>query len=280
MADLALIAGTVPSNALLPTSAQQLVNFVASYLGINSLDLANVEGILISPTAPTSPASRDMAWLQTNSTSGVPQAIFVYNGGWQQLPVIPQSGAIEPTTPSTYQLFYNTTTGALEFFTGAAWTTAFWPRGATSGRPTSPAVGYVYYDTTIDLLLYWSSAGSWTTVEGSLNEIKIIDGLPPGSVATAWPGWIPHPSLVGTFPIGANATFPLGSSGGRTSFPWSASGEDGQAGSRDTPIISSIVIDGVNASGSVGSGPFTTPSGTVSIMPPWYGVTYIMKNVV
>lgn len=277
MADLTIISSTVPSDALLPTSAQQLVNFVAAYIGISSTDLANIEGVIISPTAPTNPADRDMAWLQTNAATGTPIAISIYNGGWQQLPSIVQSGASEPASPPNYTLFYNTTTGALEFFEGGSWTTAFWPVGPTTGRPTAPAIGYIYYDNTIALLLKYTASG-WSTVEGSVNEIKIIDNLAPAQVPTAWPGWIAHPGLAGNFPLGANTTFALGATGGRTSFPWSAIGSSAEGGARDTPLLSSITLDGTPAAGATGDGAGTTPSGTVSIMPPWYGVTFIVKK--
>lgn len=277
MADLTLTASTVPINAVLPTSAQQLVNFVAAYLGVSSTDLANIEGIIISPTAPTNPADRSMAWLQTNGTTGTPIAINIYNGGWQPLPSIVQAGAAEPSSPPSFSLFYNTTTNTLEFFNGSAWTSTFWPSGPSANRPTAPAIGYTYQDTTIGLLLRFTASG-WSTVEGAINEIKMIDNLAPASVPTAWPGWIVHPGLAGNFAIGADSKHALGSSGGRTTVPWTATGASAQGGSRDTPLLSQITIDGTTANGVQGAGNSSTANGTIDITPPWYGVTYIMKS--
>lgn len=276
--DLSIVAGTVPSNSVLPTSAQMLVNFVASYLGVASTDLASLEGIIISPTAPASPSDRNLVWLKTSNVDGTPQSLNIYNGGWQALPVTVPSGVSEPSNPASYSLFYNTTTNVLEFFNGTAWTSTFYPVGPTSGRPTAPAIGYTYMDSTIGLLIKFTASG-WTTVEGAVNEIKMIDNLNPANVPAQWPGWIVHPGLTGNFPIGADSKHALGSSGGRFTFPWSTVGNAAAGGSREQGLISQITLDGTSGNGGPSSGATVNTSGTVDITPPWYGVTYIMKQI-
>jgi len=274
MADPVLQPGTVPEDSTLPTTSQKLINFVAAYLRLTGL--SDLQGVIIGSSEPVV-TDRDKAWVKVDSGSNRAIGLYRYLGGWKQLPNVPLSGENEPANPRPGEMFYNTTAKALKSYIEGTWTTELWHKGATSTRPTSVPVGYLFYDTDISRLLRYTSSG-WSTVDGFIGQIIIADAMTVDEAQSRNPGWSVATSLGGKFIMGYDGDeYTQGSEGGRTTFPWAATGAAAQGGSREQGLINSLTIDGdsfVASSGSAGS----SKTGEIDIMPPYHTVLFLRKD--
>lgn len=69
------------------------------------------------------------------------------------------------------QIYFNSTTGRLEVWTGTEWIGAARPMsGDTASRPGTPGVGQLYFDTTLGKLIVWSGA-AWIEPDGGTPEV-------------------------------------------------------------------------------------------------------------
>lgn len=168
--NLFLQAGTAPSDAQLPSSAQALLDFMAQYMDIGGRGTFN--GLNFGPNTPP-PQNRSLPWFKTD-TSGNPIGLFAWNGtAWVMTPTIVANGP-------------------------------------TSSRPSSPANGAEYYDTTIGGLILWNaSANNWTTASGIVGDIKEVTALTLMAALAANPGWLQHTASSGCV-IGAADSNPNG----------------------------------------------------------------------
>ena len=274
MADPVLTPGNPPSDAQLPQSPAQLLNFVAAYLRLDGL--SGLQGIIISDTEPAV-SDRDKGWIKLDSGSGRAIGLFRYNGGWKAIPIILDSGENEPANAKPGELFYNTKAKAVKGFLDGGWTTELWHKGATADRPSAPPLGYLYFDTTINRLLRFVTNG-WTTVDGCIGEVRILDGMSTTEALGRNPGWSVFNTMAGRFPIGQDGDdFPAGDEGGRREFAWSAKSLSAQGGARDQGALTEISIDGTALSAATGT-TVGTKTGEVSILPPYRAVIFIKKD--
>jgi hypothetical protein len=156
--NLALNPGTVPALTPLPSSAQDLIDFVSEYTGIQGGSAFN--GINFGSNTPA-PQNRGLPWFKTDA-NGNPIGLFSWNGlAWV-------------TTP-----------------TNAA-------SGPSSARPAGPSSGSTYYDTTIGALIIWNgTAGAWTTASGTIGDIKEVITATLATALTNNPGWVQETSTLG-----------------------------------------------------------------------------------
>lgn len=276
MPDLTLQPTTPPVDAGLPSTASELINLVSAYLLVQGAE--NLQGVVISETTPAV-EDRDKGWIRIDPATARPLGLFVYQGTWVRLPVVVDSGAERPANPISGELFYNTTTGSLEYFGADGWSTNLIPSGNTAGRPAAAANNALYLDTEIGRLLRKTASG-WTTVDGGVGDVKMVTGISEEIALERNPGWSVFTSLQGRFPIGANVDYPAGSDGGNETVAWSGVGSAAHGGSREAPAISSITIAGEQIAAAAGMGNATNPlpEKTFSIMPPYFSVIFLRKD--
>ncbi len=284
MPSLVLQPATVPVDAAFPpASAQALVNFIAAYLQIGGATA--IKGVVISVTEPDA-ADRDKAWIKRDPGNNRAIGVYVYNGGWLPIPTIVPSGDAEPAGAKQGELFYNTTTDCLRIFDGTSWTSNLWHTGATADRPEDPPINYVYFDTDIGRLLRMTSQG-WTTVDGSVGEVRMIDAADENSALTSNPGWSVFGAMAGRFPIGQSELVPAQSEGGVTldemKLDWSAQGRSASGGAREATasFIAEVTINGTAARADGTKYDALTKIGsdkTVSLKPPYRSLIFIRKD--
>ena len=163
---LSIQPGTAPSNTPLPSSAQALLQFCAQYLLIAGGGSFN--GINFGANTPAS-QNRGLPWFKTD-VLGNPIGLFSWNGS---------AWVTTPTIIST---------------------------GPTSSRPTNPADGSTYYDTTIrTVILYNANQGAWTTLAGSIGDVKEVTSTTLAAALAANPGWAQHTPSSGCVIGGADS---------------------------------------------------------------------------
>lgn len=125
---------------------------------------ANFNGINFGSTTP-SPEQRDQPWFKTD-TFGNPIGLFSWNGlAWVAIPS--QLAA-----------------------------------GNSAGRPANPSLGTVYDDTTIGCTIKWNGA-IWTTLSGTIGDMKEVVATDLPTALTNNPGWVQHAASIGCVVGGA-----------------------------------------------------------------------------
>jgi hypothetical protein len=202
MPTIALQPATAPVDAQFPpASAQAMLNFIAAYLGVSGLE--TLTGINIGTATPAA-SDRDKGWIKLDPVSKRALGLFVYSSGeWVAIPVIASTGESTPQNPTKGELFYSTVTSSLSIYTGTAWTSNLNPTGTTAKRPTGVPVNYLYFDTDIGHLLRYTSNG-WTTLEGSIGDVKFVDLQDEQDALDKNPGWALYTVMKGRFPIAWN----------------------------------------------------------------------------
>lgn len=271
--------GSPPIDAPLPSTGQKLINFVAAYLQIDGL--GDLQGIIISDTEPVA-TDRDKAWIKLDAGSGRAIGLYRYLGGWVAVPVVIGNGEAEPAGAIVGELFFNTISKTLKIYTVDGWSNELWHTGTTVQRPTVRPVGYVFFDTTISRLIRWTAAG-WSTIDGCIGELRMFDGLTVAEAAERNPGWALFAAMSGKFPMGfEEGETAIGATGGRNSFPFSASGGKNNASSGSEYSMNGLTIDTKSVGGSGAlvnyAGATTTMNGTVDITPPFKAVIFMRKE--
>ena len=87
---------------------------------------------------------------------------------------------------------------------GSAWVTIpqTMASGSSDNRPSSPSIGQQYLDTTIGSVIIYSSGG-WTTLAGSVGDVKEVKAETLSDALTANPGWIQDADSKGKVIAGA-----------------------------------------------------------------------------
>lgn len=87
---------------------------------------------------------------------------------------------------------------------GSAWVTIpqTMASGSSDNRPSSPSIGQQYLDTTIGSVIIYSSGG-WTTLSGSVGDVKEVKAETLSDALTANPGWIQDADSKGKVIAGA-----------------------------------------------------------------------------
>ena len=285
MPNIAIQPGTAPVDAPFPpTSAQALLNFVAAYLGVQGLE--TLTGVIISATEPAA-ADRDKVWVKNDAVSDRALGFYVYAGGWQQVPFIIPQGDTEPAGAKKGELFYNTKLNALRMFDGTSWTTNLWPSGTTASRPSDVGSGYLYFDTDIGKLLRKTAQG-WSTFEGGVGDIKMVDFADEAAATEANPGWSVFEPLRGRFPIGANGDNLVPQQEGGTTLDemqltWSAKRRSASGGTREASatFIAELTLNGVakTADGTKADGLSDIGSeSTINLKPPFKALIFLRKD--
>lgn len=278
MPNLAIQPATAPVDAPFPpASAQAMLNFVAAYLGVSGLE--NLQGFIKSSASPAA-EDQDRAWLRLDPSSGRPLGIYVFNGQWTAVPLVVQTGENTPTAPKKGELFYDTK-GGVQVYNGSAWTTNLTPTGTTADRPEAPAIYSLYYDTDISRLLRYTSQG-WSTADGAIGDIKMVDADDEDEALSRNPGWVVYSAIAGRFPIGASDTYAAQTAGGSGVVAWSAKGRSGQGGAREATasFMAQISIDGteVVADGKKMDSLTDIGSGSFKTVPPYRAFIFLRKD--
>lgn len=281
---IALQPATVPVDAPFPpANAQALVNFIAAYLGVSGLE--NLDGIVVHHVEPPA-ADRDKLWLKLVGEGGRALGFHAYAGEWQPVPFILPSGEEEPAGARLGELFYNTKLGALRFYNGAVWTTNLHHAGDTASRPASPPAGYLYFDTTINRLLRFTVHG-WSTFDGGIGDIKMVDFANVEDALAKNPGWTVFASMAGRFPLGPTDDIVPQAEGGVTidemKLDWSAQARSAQGGAREanTSFVAALTLNGVEARADGTAYPALTRLGgdkTVNLKPPYKALIFLRKD--
>lgn len=284
MPSLAIQPANAPVDAPFPPpSAQALLNFVAANLGISGLE--NLTGCIISATEPDA-TDRDKVWVKKDESSDRALGLFVYSGGWLQIPFIVPSGANEPASPKKGELFYNTALKALRFFDGTSWTTNLWPSGTTASRPESVPVNYLYFDTDIARLLRMTAQG-WTTFDGGVGDVKMVDFADSEAALSNNPGWSIFGAMAGRFPLGVSEDITAQTEGGVTldemKVEWSAQRRSASGGAREpsATFIAELTINGVAATADGTKAEAMSKIGTdktVNLKPPFKALYFLRKE--
>ena len=220
MPTIAIQPATAPVDAPFPpASAQALLNFVAAYTQVSGLE--NLTGIIVGKDTPGA-NDRDKAWAKVDAATNRTLGIWVFNSGeWVPMPLIVPSGTT-PTSPRKGELFLNSASG-LQLYNGSSWTTNLFPMGATADRPKSAAVNDLYFDTEINRLLRNTTQG-WTTFDGAVGDIKMVDAQDLNDALTKNPGWVDYTSITGKFPMGYSGTYGPTTEGGGSPVAWTEIG--------------------------------------------------------
>lgn len=277
MPNLAIQPATAPVDAPFPpASAQALLNFVAAYLQVSGLQ--NLTGVIRSTTTPVA-ADRDKAWLKLDPANLRPIGMFVFTSGeWIAVPLVVESGDAKPAGAKKGELFYDAQSG-LQIYDGSQWTTNTFPSGTTADRPKGVPVNYFYLDTDIARLLRYTTQG-WTTIDGAIGDIKMVDTTDEDDAELKNPGWTVLTGMGGKFPIGASTDYGAGTEGGRSSIAWSAKGTAAAGGSRESPAIGAIAIDDkeIVSTPNRNNTPTAIDSGTFKIIPPYKALIFLRKD--
>ena len=277
MPTIALQPATAPVDAPFPpASAQAMLNFIAAYTAISGLE--TLTGIISSTTTPAA-TDRDKAWLKLDPASGRAIGLYVFSGDWVAVPLVAGVGDAAPTNPQKGELFFNTKYSTLQIYDGTQWTTNLYPTGTTSARPDDVPVNYLYFDSDIGRLLRKTSQG-WTTFDGAIGDIKMLDEQNEDTALTKNPGWVLYASMKGKFPLGWNDDNGPTAEGGRSSIAWSAKGTSAQGGNRESPAIGAISIDGkeIASKASLNNTPTALDSGSFEILPPFKALIFLRKD--
>lgn len=275
MPTLAIQPATAPVDAPFPpASAQAMLNFVAAYLQVSGLE--NLTGVIVGKDTPSA-NDRDKGWVKLDPASNRALGLYVFNGSWVPLPLVVPSGSA-PTSPRTGELRLNELKG-VEIYDGSKWTTNLFPSGATAERPKSPATNDLFFDTDISRLLRSTTQG-WTTFDGAVGDIKMVDAFDVQDALTKNPGWSEFTAMAGKFVMGSSATYGPTTEGGRDSIAWSAKGTSAQGGNRESPAIGAISIDGTEVAGkaNLNNTPAALDSGTFKILPPYKAMIFLRKD--
>ncbi len=168
-----LQALTLPSGTEFPGTPQQLLELIAQYVAITGL--SPFSGINFGDVEPAAD-ERDRPWFKTDG-AGNPIGWFSWNGiAWTPTPIQAENG----TT-----------------------------------RPVSPSTGQIFLDTSIDVLLMWDGS-KWTTVSGSPGDVKEVKAATLSDALTNNPGWSEDTDSVGRFVVGvtSGSGFEMGDTGG------------------------------------------------------------------
>lgn len=274
---IALQPATAPVDAPFPpANAQAMLNFIAAYTQISGLE--TLSGIVVGTTTPAA-TDRDKAWLKLDPASNRAIGFFVFNGDWVAIPIIPGTGDAPPANPQKGELFFNTTFSALQIYTGSQWTTNFFPSGTTHDRPTGVPVNYLYFDTDINRLLRSTTQG-WTTFDGAVGDIKMVDSFDVNDALTKNPGWSEFTAMANKFPMGSSDTYGPTVEGGRDTIAWSAKGTSAQGGNRESPAIGAISIDGteIASKANLNNTPTALDSASFKILPPYKAMIFLRKD--
>ena len=275
MPTIAIQPATAPVDAPFPpASAQTMLNFVAAYLQIAGLE--NLTGIIVGKDTPAA-SDRDKAWVKIDAATNRALGIYVFNGDWVPMPLVVPSGTA-PQSPRTGELFLNTL-GGLQIYDGSKWTTNLFPMGTTASRPTGAAVNDLYFDTDINRLLRNTTQG-WSTFDGAVGDIKMVDAFDVDTALTNNPGWSEFKSMAGKFPLGSSSDYGPTSEGGRDTIAWSAKGTSAQGGNRESPAIGAISIDGTEIASkpNLNNTPTALDSASFKIIPPYKAMIFLRKD--
>jgi hypothetical protein len=204
MSTLTLTPGTPPVDAPFPpTSLANLLNLIAAYVDISGLE--SLEGVIIQPTEPGA-GDRDKAWIKTDATTSLPLGLFIYFGGWNPVPGLIPYSATAPVSPVTGTLWRDPALGgSVKQWNGSAWTTNLWPTGNTASRPTGVPDGFIYNDAEIGIPIVKRASG-WSTLGGSIGDVKMVDYATTSGAEAANPGWSVFASFTDRFPVGYSGT--------------------------------------------------------------------------
>jgi hypothetical protein len=277
MPTIALQPATAPVDAPFPpASAQAMLNFIAAYTQISGLE--TLTGIISSTTTPAA-TDRDKAWLKLDPASGRAIGLYVFSGDWVAVPLVAGVGDEAPANPQKGELFFNTKYSTLQIYDGTQWTTNLYPTGTTSARPSDVPVNYLYFDSDIGRLLRKTSQG-WTTFDGAIGDIKMVDEQNEDTALTKNPGWVLYASMKGKFPVGWSDDNGPTAEGGRSSIAWSAKGTSAQGGNRESPAIGAISIDGkeIASKANMNNTPTSLDSGSFEILPPFKALIFLRKD--
>ena len=162
---LTLTPLTMPDGTEFPGTPQQLSVLLAQYYQITGGDSFN--GINYGATTPAA-ADRDKPWYKTD-VSNNPLGWFNWNGSaWVQI------------------LFQ-------------------FPMGTTANRPASPSSGQLYFDTTINVALVYERS-QWRTLDGSPGDVKFVSAATISAALTANPGWTQYTTASGKVIAAADGT--------------------------------------------------------------------------
>ena len=284
MPTLALQPAIPPIDVLFPpSSAQALLNFVSAYTQVTGLE--NLTGVIVGSSTPAA-ADRDKAWIKLDPATNRALGLHVFNGEWTPVPVIVPSGESTPASARAGELFYNVKLEALQVYTGSEWTTNLQPTGDTASRPSSVPVNYLYLDTEIGRILRNTPSG-WTTLDGGVGDIKMVDFADAETALKYNPGWSVFAALNGRFPLGASETYTSQSEGGTTldqmQLRWAAQGRSASGGSREATasFIAALKINDVEkrADGTKYDALTTLGSDqTINLTPPYKALIFLRKD--
>ena len=284
MPSLAFTPATVPGDTPFPPdSGQALINFVCAYLGVSGLE--QLTGVIVSTTEPAA-ADRDKVWAKKDAGTGRVLGFYAYNGGWLTIPVIIPSGETPPAGAKVGEIFLNTTIGALVVFNGTSWSSNTWPSGPTANRPDGVPSGYLFFDTSIGRLLRNTDSG-WTTFDGGVGDIKMVDTAAAEDALTQNPGWAVYAPMANRFPVGSSDDLAPQSEGGVTldemELTWSAQGRSASGGSREAnaSFLAALTLNGTEARADGTAMAGLTKLGsdkTVNLKPPYKALIFLRKE--
>lgn len=284
MPTLALQPATPPVDTVFPpNSAQALLNFVAAYSQVTGLE--NLAGVVVGSATPQA-VDRDKVWLKLDPATSRALGLQVYQGEWIAVPVIVPAGEAPPAGARAGEIFFNTASGAMQVYTGAEWTTNLLPSGDSAARPEDVPVDYLYLDTEIGRLLRRTGSG-WSTLDGGVGDIKMVDFADEDSALRHNPGWSVFAAMNGRFPLGSSEDRPARSDGGTTldqlQLKWAAQGRSASGGSREASasFISSLKINDVEKRADGTKYDALTPLGTdqtINLTPPYRAVIFLRKD--
>lgn len=278
MPNIVLQPATVPVDAPFPpSSAQVMMNFVAAYLQVSGLE--SISGVVIGISTPAA-ADRDKAWVKLDPSSLRALGLFTFTGGeWTAIPiVVPSSDGGPPVSPKKGEIYFDSL-GGLQIYNGTVWTSNLFPSGTTAARPTDVPVNYLYFDTDIARLLRHTSAG-WTTLDGAVGDIKMVDAADLEDALGKNPGWSEFTSIAGKFPLGSSETYSPQTEGGAESIAWSAKGTSAHGGSRESPAIGAITFNGeeVASTAALNNTPSPLGGGSFKLLPPFKALIFLRKE--
>jgi hypothetical protein len=125
-----------------------------------------------------------------------------------------------------------------------------------------------------------SASAGWTTLDGAVGDIKMVDTTDLEDALTKNPGWSEFAPMAGKFPIGASTDYGASTEGGRDSISWSAKGTSAAGGSRESPGIGAISIDGteIASRAQLNNTPTTLDSASFKILPPYRALIFLRKD--